>query len=335
MPRIVRHDNTEAVNSDSFLDIVASVVSIMIIMVVMEGVRIKNAPLTASIPANPVNEPLQKEQMAEQAARSDLAKVTEELEKVRQETAPVAMERNGLATTISAVEHTIQDYRKELDGAKQSDFDLARGLSESKQQLEQLKQQREQADHETGEPIVVECYPTPISRAVDGPEAHVLISNGRVVFIPLEPLLEQLKTSAQRRIRELVNQSEITDTLGPVGGFRLKYTLARHDVEPDPANKVRGGSYGRLEKWSLIPTSNDLGEPVRLALSENSDFMQSLSKILPGRTTITIWVYPDGFEAFRQIRKELYRRNYVIAARPLPQGQQISGSPEGSKSAAQ
>ena len=45
---------------------------------------------------------------------------------------------------------------------------------------------------------------------------------------------------------------------------------------------------------------------MRLALEQGSDFRQTLAKILPGRTTITIWVYPDGFDAFRQIRKELY-----------------------------
>ena len=65
-----------------------------------------------------------------------------------------------------------------------------------------------------------------------------------------------------------------------------------------------------------------------MALEQGSDFRQGLAKILPGRTTITIWVYPDGFEAFRQIRKELYRLNYVIAARPLPPGasdQRVAG----------
>jgi hypothetical protein len=46
-------------------------------------------------------------------------------------------------------------------------------------------------------------------------------------------------------------------------------------------------------------------------------------------------VYPDGFDAFRQIRQDLYRRGYVIAARPLPPGSPISGSPDGTKSAAQ
>jgi hypothetical protein len=70
-------------------------------------------------------------------------------------------------------------------------------------------------------------------------------------------------------------------------------------------------------------------------LQDGSDFRQALAKILPGRTTITIWVYPDGFEAFRQIRRELYRLNYAIAARPLTPGTPIAGSTEGSKSATQ
>jgi hypothetical protein len=96
-----------------------------------------------------------------------------------------------------------------------------------------------------------------------------------------------------------------------------------------------GGSYARLQKWTLIPASDDLGEPMRLALAEGSDFRKTLAKILPGRTAITIWVYPDDFDSFRLIRKELYRLNYTVAARPLPPGAPISGSPEGSKSAAQ
>ena len=86
-------------------------------------------------------------------------------------------------------------------------------------------------------------------------------------------------------------------------------------------------------RWCRPP--NDLGEPVRLALEQGSEFREKLAKILPGRTTITIWVYPDGFDAFRQIRKELYRQGYTIAARPLPMGEAIAGSPDGSKSAAQ
>lgn len=332
--RVPQH--SEAVNSDSFLDIVASVVSIMIIMVVMEGTRIKNEPVKVSIASSPAAIELEKDVATEQAMRGDVMKASEEIRNLEQETVTRCMQRDMLATMVSAVEHKIQERRQKLDGAKQVDFDLARGLSESRFQLEQLGREREQAEKASGEPIVVESYPTPISRAVDGPEAHLMISNGRVLFIPLEPLLEQFQTQAKRQVYKLLDQPELTDTVGPVDGFRLRYTLERQDASPEMVKETgRGGSYARLQKWSLVPSSNELGEPVRLALEPNSDFRRSLSKILPGRTTITIWVYPDGFEAFRQVRKELYRSGYLIAARPLPPGTPISGSPDGSKSAAQ
>lgn len=47
MSRSVEPD--EAVNADSFLDIVASVVSVMIIMVMMTGLKIKNTPPVAEV----------------------------------------------------------------------------------------------------------------------------------------------------------------------------------------------------------------------------------------------------------------------------------------------
>ncbi len=334
MPRRAT-SHTEAVNSDSFLDIVASVVSIMIIMVVMEGVRIKKTPVQVAIPANPAAEALKKDLATEQALRGDVLRTAAEIEDLQRETLARTLQRNALAVAVARVDQAIQRQRRQLDGGRQADFDLARSLSESKQQLRQLAQQRRQAEGATGKPVVVESYPTPLSRAVDGPEAHLLIAHGRVVFIPLEPLLKQLQESAQQQVRDWSNQSEVSETVGPVDGFRLKYTLERHDEAASDDNGGRGGSYVRLKRWSLVPTADDLGEPVRLALMEDSDFNKVLSKILPGRTTITVWVYPDGFAAFREVRKALYHRGYAVAARPLPQGELVSGSPEGSQSAAQ
>ena len=335
MPRPIPQHG-EPVNGDSFLDIVASVVSIMIIMVVMVGMRIKNAPVTVAITSNPAMTELAKDAATAKSLRTDVFKLAGETQQLQQEVARRGMQRDALATLVTAVEQKIQERRQKLDAGKQANFDVARGLSEAKFQLDQLHQQRQQAATATAAPVVVESYPTPISRAVDGPEAHLLISNGRVVFVPLEALLEEFRSQARREAHKLVDQPELTDTVGPVEGFRLRYTLERHDISAEEMRTTgHGGSYVGLQRWSLAPVSNDLGEPWRLALDQGSDFRQKLAQILPGRTTITIWVYPDGFDAFREIRKELYRQNYAIAARPLPAGEPIAGSPNGSKSAAQ
>ena len=65
--------------------------------------------------------------------------------------------------------------------------------------MEQLAEQRKQVENASAPPVVVESYPTPISRAVDGPEAHLLVAHGRVVLIPIEPLLEQFQSHAKRQ----------------------------------------------------------------------------------------------------------------------------------------
>jgi hypothetical protein len=339
MPRpVVQHG--EPVNGDSFLDIVASVVSIMIIMVVMEGMRIKNTPTrpaAAGAAAAAIPRELRNDLATEQSLRTDILKMVDETENVRREAAARGMERDVLATAVAVAEHEIQDRRQKLDRTCRAEFDLARSLAESRRELEGINRQRTQVESSPGQrPVVVQSYPTPISRAVDGPEAHLLISHGRVVFIPLEPLLELLQAQAKRQAYKMADQQELTDMVGPVAGFRLRYTLERYDVSIEKMKDMeRPGSYIRLRRWTLIPPDTEPGEPVRLALQDDSDFRRALRKVVPGRTAMTVWVYPDGFDAFRQLRRALYELGYAVAARPLPDGQPVAGSTDGSKSAAQ
>jgi hypothetical protein len=335
MPRYTR-EQTEAVNPDSFLDIVASVVSIMIIMVVMEGTRIKNAPVQAAIDGDPITAELEKDAREEQSLEGDILNSAEEIERLNREAAARFLQRDMLATTVSALEQKIESHRRQLDEQKRQRFDLARSLSESRFELDELAKARQQAETAESAPIVLENYPTPISRAVDSNEAHFQLSGGAIIHIPLHELLDQFQTDAQRKVYKLRELPEITETIGPVDGFRLKYTLQRHDMTPEEVKATgRMGSFVELKKWTLIPVVDALGEPPEAALGEDSAFRKALSKLRPGQHTVTIWTYEDSFDAFRQIRKELYRLGFTTAARPLPLGQPITGSPEGSKSAAQ
>jgi hypothetical protein len=51
--------------------------------------------------------------------------------------------------------------------------------------------------------------------------------------------------------------------------------------------------------------------------------------------TVTLWCYPDSFDAYRTIREELHRLGIPTACRPMPEGAPIGGSTEGSKSVVQ
>jgi hypothetical protein len=87
--------------------------------------------------------------------------------------------------------------------------------------------------------------------------------------------------------------------------------------------------------WEINPASAMMGETADAALSEGSAFRAELAKLRRGMHTVTIHTYSDSFDAFRKIRKELYRLGFAVAARPLTPEMSIGFSPAGSKSASQ
>ena len=337
MPRVV-YGEAEAINTDSFLDIVASVVSIMIIMVLMVGLRIKNMPvdLTASIPGEPPSEEAAKDVAVERSLRQDVLKTTAEIQRVGQEALVRKQQRDALALAVAAKEHNIEAKRQQLDAQGRQNFDLQRGLADAKFQLEQLDHQRTALENAPPEAIAVESFPTPLSHTVDGNELHFQLRNGRLAELPMARLVARFKSDAEHQIYKLRDRPEFTETTAPEGGFRARYTIVRHDVTGEEAAEThRRGAYPVLKILTFIPMSDDLGETVDEALRENSQFRLTLADARPASTTITIWTYPDGFDAFRRIKRELYRLGFATAARPLPQGKFISASPDGSKSAAE
>jgi hypothetical protein len=327
--------NAEPVNADSFLDIVASVVCIMLIMILMVGMRIKGMPVEApqSAEAAQAVSDLAQARAVEESLRGDVLRAAAEAETIARDAAARSVQRDLLATTLSAMEHDLVLRGGKGQVEAEVDVDLARQVADARRQLADFRRVRVQVDATKPEPVVVESYPTPISRTVDEHEAHFQLRNGRIVYVPLEPLLKKFKADAERQLYKLRDRAELTDVVGPEGEFRLRYTLVREEVPGD--GSMPGHVRIELKKWTLLPLADDIGETADEALALNSEFRKALKSLRRGRNTVTIWLYPESFDAFRKIRKELYAAGFAIAARPLPPDELIGGSPDGTKSAAQ
>src|SRR5438552_534521 len=89
-----------------------------------------------------------------------------------------------------------------------------------------------------------------------------------------------------------------------------------------------GGAFGQG------PPGDSVTHAIQL-FPQSPEFLKTVGIGPDGDCAIAIWAYPDSFEEFRRLRKELYRMGYRIAGRPLPEGTPIGGSPDGSKSAAE
>jgi len=313
----------DAPGHDSFLDVVANIVGILIILVMVVGLRVKNAPIVASIVGEGREEDedeseYQKDLATERSLHADVLKVEQEVRAVEAETLIQKQQRDALAATIAALEQEIQLRRQRMDAEAQRDFDLRRGLSQAQARLAQLDKQRIAVETAPAEPTVVESYPTPLSTTVDEREAHFQLRGGRVAFIPWEALMERVVDDIRLKGPSPFNSPEITGTLGPEGGFRIRYKRSRNDIFVE-----------------LLPVARELGETIDEALAEGSQFRRALARFHPERSAVTFWTYPDSFAEFRRLKEETFLQGFQTAARPLPHGIHISGSTRGSKSSAQ
>ena len=177
---------------------------------------------------------------------------------------------------------------------------------------------------------------SPVASRARGQEYHFEVRGDRVAFIDLDKLVNKIGPDARMRSRMGTGGRPIEGTVGPVGGFSLRYAMVRSDLGDDPPRNLRESSPSySLDEWEIVPSSDLRGDPIRSLGNPASDFGRAITRLSPDSSTITMWVYPDGFPAYRQVAEALRRKGFLVAARPLPDGTAIRGSPHGSLSAGQ
>jgi hypothetical protein len=176
---------------------------------------------------------------------------------------------------------------------------------------------------------------SPVAKPASGDEFHFELRHNRVCFINLTRLLELTKADAQVRIRMGDRQGVIAAKVGPVGSFSLQYELGR--AVPNSVEELieRKSIRFDLRSWEIVPESENRGESYESIKNPISDFSRAVNQMNPARATVTLWVYPDSFSLYRRLREDLTDRGFSVAARPLPEGMTIRGSPMGTQSAAQ
>lgn len=342
----------DAPGHDSFLDIVANMVGILIILVMVVGVRIKNAPQlpktddlpvaetetdTKTVPLAQAKEAMQslkETQRDEQAKNVDLANLLAQSKQLESTMMIQRDRRSMLAVAVAQEELKLKAKEEELDQGKRETLELSRRISELEKEREKVNDEMERIDKVTDDkPTVLLNHPTPLgTKQVDRNEVLFQLLGGRLAFIPINQLMEERKESIWRQRDTLLRSGYLEDSIGPIGGFRMNSKIA---VErgTDPRT---GMSYFRESPQCMLePVSDQMGESVESALMPGSDFHHIIDSCQPSRDTVTIWTYTDSFAEFRKLQKYLSERGFAVAARPLPVGMPIGFSPNGSRSIAQ
>lgn len=358
---------------DSFLDIVANLVGILVILIMVIGVRARNAlqlasdgdsthPVTTvAAPAEPAeshavvatnetvktidDEDLSRRQAVTEKLAvtrvevSNLQRSTRELETRMQEIAEVgyqkAIERDHLQALVVAAEHELDEKKRKLTDDQQRQLEAQQKVRDAETHLTEVEQQLSAVRTTVGSAQTLEHYPTPLAQTVFGHEEHFRLQHGRICYVPINEIVDVLQNDAQNKVWKLKETSEVTETIGPFDGFHVRYTMQRQDRRiPTPEGAVLRTTVS-LKRFTLLPLREVLGEPIAQAMRPDSEFQRRLQQLIPADTTVTIWTYPDSYNDFRGVKHHLLERGFLAAARPLPDGFPISGSPEGSRSLAE
>jgi hypothetical protein len=333
-----RPDLADAPGQDSFLDVVTNLVGILIIIIMVIGTRTTDAMVDASTAAetDPPATDLAAIRSAKGAVEQDIHQIDAKLHRQQLEINYRRAERDKMLAVLTAVEQQLVQQQQALSGDQQSRLAAKSQLISARSELAELQGARQALEKQQTPPQVIEHRQTPIAKMVFGKEVHFRLAGGRLGYVPWDEMVEALKKEAPQKTWKLKDSSRITETLGPVRGFRMEYTL-RHGRRAAPVGSAGTAAQQtiELERFVLVPLSDDLGEPVEQALLPNSESLALLSRYDAKRVTVTVWVYPDGFGQFRSLKAKFAELGFAASARPLPEGYPIGGSPEGSRSAAE
>ncbi len=323
---MARREEEMAVGEDSFLDTTANLVGILIILVVVIGSKttidareygkqLAEAELVQPVLEQPAKEAIDlKRALIEQQIK---------LQEYSLETEYRRAERDSLLEQVTLAKQRVESELNETDDIKRQSIEQSLRLEELESDLKKTHEKLGAADERERPKVILEHLPTPMAKTVFGRELHIRLQHGRVTVVPWDDLIKMLKQQVPLAMHRNTTRGLIEESLGPVGGFLMRYRMAA----------IPGGF--ELDRFELETTPENRGEPLEEALSPSGRLRLDLSSRDPSQTVVTVWVYPDSFDQFRQLKAVLFDEGFLCAGRPLPEGMRIGASPRGSRSSAQ
>ncbi|MDR3183295.1 MAG: hypothetical protein LBT89_10340 [Planctomycetaceae bacterium] len=317
---------------DSFLDVVSNIVGILIILVMVAGIRAQNSPEATVADADSI-ERVQMKQQTVYRLKQDIEESRVRQAVVSRQIQHQAEQYAVLFDQMTTVRAAIDTAAEEQSQGVKETVEYQRQLAETQAKLEELNGRKAYLAQQTRpKAAVLENIPTPMAKTVEEKEVHFRLLGKKVVYVPWIELMDKMRADINSNQEKYFKVQTSTGKTAPADNFELEYMLGVFNV---PAREGFGKVLS-LQYAEMRPLSEDIGEPVEAALSSSSSvFCQKLSLFHSGIYTATVWVYPDSFEEYQKLKQFLYERGYRVAARPLAFDEVISGSPRGTKSAAQ
>jgi hypothetical protein len=344
-----------AFSFDSFLDVVANVVGIILRLILLAWVGARSytglvEPAEVAPPAPPqlpqpaaLSEPVSPLAPAVERARLDLADAKARLGRQQQLLGPLREQARQAERAAGALEGRRKEIQSQRAAVERGSAERARGrqaialsLKELSERSKKLLAELDGVRSAPARPKELR-YRTPVSQPVTE-EVMFEVRHGRVTPIDRAALEEKVWQEVRSRQKELMQRWEMTGVTEAVGAFRLRWVAERERTLLDGRSAIPAAGVvfrARLVGYEVEPVREERGETAEAALKPGSAFRGLVDDLDPQRTAVTLWAYADSFPLYRRLRDYLHDRSVVVAGRPLPDGAPIGSSRHGTASRGQ
>lgn len=345
MPR-PDNDDGSTPGGDSFLDVIANMVGILIILVMVVGVRAgKSSFVRDAVPPEP--KPIELDELEKRVveSRAEAVELKKEIDEVMsraqstfEDRALIDQQRLDLEILRQQAEEEIAQRRGQLDSGGQREFDVQRQISEAQIRLSELTQEQIRLVSLPMEVEEVESTPTPLATTVKDDAIYLRLKHGNAALVPVDELKDAVLRSDSREYLSgsLRNRDQAADLFGPIDGFRMRFRIERYaEVAPGAAQGRMAARVSQVVKAEVFPDIDDIGQPLEQALLPGSPLMRAVDRRSSNSTPLVAWVYPDSYDELRSLKKALWERDVPLAVWPLGENEQIRFSTNGTKASAQ
>ncbi|MEO1497743.1 MAG: hypothetical protein AAFV43_11395 [Planctomycetota bacterium] len=325
------HDGAlELPAGDSFLDVVANLVGILVLLVVVVGVRSaakveeQHAPSTVVDVAELVAQAEAKERELLESL-NDGARVADQVRNVMTNRAVREATRQELAGELAQLRAEVEQMRLDLEPDDRRSAETRLALARAQERLDELTTKQvtligrlAEADNAT----TIEAISSTIVTGHRRTKTTIFMRDDRVAVFPDEQLEQALRRVYQTLpMPNALNMSiEHRRSVGSINGFEIEMVFAQGRRSVVQRNSGRTGSaVGYYIKGGTLDIGGDnvVWEPLENAMKPGSRLMLYLSSVDPEETAIVLKPSPDSFDSYHDLKRHLIGLGYGVVLRSI------------------
>jgi hypothetical protein len=308
---------TLGVGHDAFLDIVANLVGVLIILIaVFSG---SSSAMVQQAQQKVREELLEKPdliqasdtqvselaKLASRAARAhdDSDHLENQVDQFDMEIELRKQERSALLDLHYMASTAWEEKRSELNQTKIEAARRQTELDRATEQLEELQGEKQRLKTLPDAVVALQHLPTPMAKKVYEDRIVLRLRNDHVSVVPGNALMKLISSHVRRSISGSRRPKQ-TDVVGPIRDYTARYSL------------VVGQTSAQFHGAIFQPTHEPIGQRIEQVVAGQSEIESELAGRDPNSTSILVWVYPDSYRSLRTLKEYLYAKGYATAVRP-------------------